>query len=86
MAQTLLPAASAEQANDFPTLIRCEFNPRPGTAGPPRHDAMQIAGEVAAQQVPPILSHPRLNISDQSLTQLTVPVFLIDSGQHIDLS
>jgi hypothetical protein len=47
---------------------------------------MQIAGEVAAQQVPPILSHLQTNISDQSLAQLTVPVFLIDSGQDIDLS
>jgi hypothetical protein len=47
---------------------------------------MQIAGEVAAQRVPPILPHPQMNISDKLLTQLTVPVFLIDTGQDSDLS
>jgi hypothetical protein len=47
---------------------------------------MQFARKFAWHRVPTILSHRKMNISGKAETQHAMPVFLIDSGQHSDLS
>jgi hypothetical protein len=42
------------------------------------HDAMQIARELAPQQVPPILSHRGMNLSSQPMKQYALLFLVVD--------
>jgi hypothetical protein len=47
---------------------------------------MQFAWKFARHRVPTVLSHRQMNLSGQAETQYVMPVFVIDTRQHSDLS